>query len=122
MRLLLTRNKKATLLVDHPKTGELVEWNSLSMLDKRWAIRVYYREALEEAYNEILHSLNNPDINKEEEEVAALAQSVASDFLRHISNLGDNTKKTDRGNYRELRDSSCISNKITKTINKEIKE
>ena len=112
MRLLLKRDKTAKLFIDHPETGELVPWSSLGKIDKKWAIRVYYKEALEEAYNEIIHSLNDPDTNKEEEEIADIAQGIAADFLKHISNLGDNTKKTDRGNYRELRDSSCISNKI----------
>lgn len=112
MRILLKRDKTAKLFVDHPETGELVPWSSLGRIDKKWAIRIYYREVLEEAYNEIIHSLNNPDTNKEEEEIADIAQSIAMDFLKHISNIGDNTNKSDRGNYRELRDSSCISNKI----------
>ena len=115
MRFLLKRDKTAKLMVDHPDTGELVPWSSLGRVEKKWAIRVYYREYLEEAYNSILHALNNPDTNREEEEVAEIAQSIAADFLKYISNLGDNTNKTDRGNYREIRDSSCISNR---TVNK----
>ena len=115
MRLLVKRDKsRKRLMVDHPDTGILVEWRSLSKDEKKWAVRSYFKEYFDEAYNQIMFNLLDPDSNKDEEELQEIAFEIGRRFLAYVSGFDpDKTNNTTRGNFRELRDDSALKNKLT---------
>jgi hypothetical protein len=104
---------KKKLVIDHPDTGQLVEWKDLSAKEKEWAVRNYYREYFDEAYNQILFSLLDPDENKEEKELVSIAYTIGRKFLAYLAGFDpDKSKNTSRGNFQSLRDDSPLGNKI----------
>ena len=84
--MLVKRDKtRKKLMVDHPDSGELVEWKSLPEYDKKWVVRNYFKEYFDEAYNEILFALIDPDEIKEEAELAEIAREVGKSFLGYLA-------------------------------------
>ena len=114
MRMLTKRDKtKKVLMVDHPTTGELIAWKDLGRVEKKWIVRNYFKDAFDDAFNSLMGELRNIDENKDEEEFAEIATDVAKTFLAYMCNLDlERTKNTDRGNFRELRDSSSFGKKF----------
>ena len=113
MRLMVKRDKtRKKLMVDHPDDGTLVFWKDLVFEEKKWAIRNYYKEAFDEAYNHILYELNM-ETNEDDIELAEMANEIGLIFLKFLSGFDPaKTRNTDRGHFREIRDSSSIGNKI----------
>lgn len=94
-------------------TGELVYWKDLSGNDKRLAIRNYFKERLDEAYNEILYDLLDPESNEDDKEVAGVTRYVADRMLKLICGLDpDATRDFNRQGFPELKASSAIKNKL----------
>ena len=86
-RFILKRDKKRTsLMVNHPKTGELVYWKDVSVPDKKILIRRYLYEALCDGYDDLITSLVNIEENKDEQEVAVLAYEIGRDMLPRLCN------------------------------------
>jgi len=110
-RLLVKRDRtKKIIIVEHPETGELVPWVDLGYVNKKMVIRQYFRQCFDEAFNDVMFSLQDPDTNKVEGEIRDTTSEIARIFLEALAGLDrTKTRNTDRGGYRELRDASAIT-------------
>ena len=100
---------KKILIVEHPESGELVPWRDLLEIEKRLVIRQHFRECFDDAFNEIMFSLQDPDSNPEEGEIRDVTKGIAYKFLELLSGTDFNkTRNHKRGGFTELKEKSAI--------------
>ena len=102
--------QKRKLFVDHPISGELVEWGSMGAVEQKIAIRQHFREYFDTAYNELLGALSDPiDGTAEEQDLAAKASKIGETFLKYLSGLDpDATQEVNRGGFPVIMATSSI--------------
>lgn len=109
-RVMVKRDRtKKIVMVDHPETGELTPWRDLTISQKKLVIRHHIRSYFDDALNEIIFSLQDPEKNPDEHEIYEITHGISTQFIKLLSGVDfTTTRNVVRGGYADLRDKSAV--------------